>query len=250
MTIDEVFSSAAAKGLVAKRWCGSRLISYNGYIHEERVRKWQALDLAIRMGLEQPAALASCAVCGAQPSPVIAYHSEDFGSMSGHYPVCRSCHTRIHNRFRNPERWNEFLATVGVGSKWFEQLSCNDRSRETSHVEEPASARKHDHKELKMSLPPGPSRAASSPDNPRKEMNAARVAFVKALGIEHQRMNPNPDSGYKFEHNLVKREGYLAEARRLREVYAEMVTKHGINQNVLDKMDSNLANRDRMVHWR
>jgi hypothetical protein len=81
MTIDEVFSAAAERGLSVKRWGGSRLLTYNGFTHEQRVRKWQALDLAIRMGLESPAEEFPCSVCGVEPSSSIAYHSEDYGSM-------------------------------------------------------------------------------------------------------------------------------------------------------------------------
>ena len=97
----------------------------------------------------------------------------------------------------------------------------------------------------------------STPGNPiagkatvRQEMHSIRVAFVKAMGIKSKDMNPNPVGGYKLEHNLTIREANLAEARRLRNEYADMVKKNGIGQDVLDKMDSNLANRDRNTEWR
>lgn len=128
MTIDEIFSVAEEKGLSVKRWGGSQLLDYNGFTHEQRVRKWQAIDLAVRMGLEIPAEKLSCSVCGAPPSPSIAYHSEDYGTMNGHYPVCRSCHTKIHNRFKNPERWIDFVSSIGNGEKWFEGLQNSDNS--------------------------------------------------------------------------------------------------------------------------
>lgn len=128
MTIEEIFSAAAKKGLSAKRWGGSRLLYYNGFTHEQRVRKWQAIDLAVRMGLEIPAEQLSCSVCGASPSSSIAYHSEDYGTMNGHYPVCRSCHMKIHNRFKNPKRWTDFVAAMGNGKKWFEELKDSDDS--------------------------------------------------------------------------------------------------------------------------
>ena len=97
----------------------------------------------------------------------------------------------------------------------------------------------------------------SEADNPlasngadRQKMPAIRTAFVKAMGIQSKDMNPNPIGGYKLEHNYTKRQAYLAEAMRLRDAYAEMVKKTGIGQGILDKMDSNLENRDLRVAWR
>jgi hypothetical protein len=99
-------------------------------------------------------------------------------------------------------------------------------------------------------MPSTPDNTVSLPGNARQEMHAIRIAFVKAMGIKSKEMNPNPIVGYKLEHNYAKRQENLTEARRLRNVYAEMVKKFGIGQDVLDKMDSNLANRDRSAKWR
>jgi len=249
MTIDEVFCVAGKSGLIPKRWGGTRLLTYNGFTHEQRVRKWRALDLAIRMGLEKPAEHFPCSVCGAPPSSSIAYHSEDYGSMQGHYPVCRSCHTKIHNRFKNPARWRQFAATVGTGNKWFERLNCNDGATPVTDITLlPGSEPSKKTDEVKMSSPTD--NTISLPGNARQEMHAIRIAFVKAMGIKSKEMNPNPIGGYKLEHNYAKRQENLTEARRLRNVYAELVKIYGFGQDVLDKMDSNLANRDRSAEWR
>lgn len=251
MTIDDVFSAAAKHGLAIKRWGGSRLLTYNGFTHEQRVRKWQALDLAVRMGLEIPAEQLSCSVCGASPSPYIAYHSEDYGAMSGHYPVCRSCHMKIHNRFKNPERWADFVAIMGNEKKWFEGLKNTHDGMPIGEMklstESTTPKKLIENKNTMTSISENPIAGKATV---RQQMHSIRVAFVKAMGIKSKDMNPNPVGGYKLEHHSMIREGNLAEARRLRNEYAGMVKKNGICQDVLDKMDSNLANRDRNAEWR
>ena len=251
MTIDEIFFEAAKKGLSSKRWGSSRLLTYNGFTHEQRVRKWQALDLAVRMGLEIPAEQFPCSVCGASPSPSIAYHSEDYGTMNGHYPVCRSCHMKIHNRLKNPERWAAFIAVMGNGEKWFEKLKDVHGSKPISGTilsKNLRSIKKTVEEKITMTSTAGGPIGGKA--TVKHEMHAVRVAFVKAMGIKEKKMNPNPVGGYKLEHNSAIRETNLTEARRLRNEYAQMVKKNGVGQVILDKMDSNLANRDRNAEWR
>ncbi|MEA5114996.1 MAG: hypothetical protein VB050_13315 [Geobacteraceae bacterium] len=252
MTIDEVFFAAAKRGLSVKRWGGSKLLTYNGFTHEQRVRKWQALDLAIRMGLEKPAEEFPCSVCGAEPSPSIAYHSEDYGSMLGHYPVCRSCHMKIHNRFKNPERWRQFVAASRGEEKWFGEIGCIDGNTTpttlTTSVTKSIRLVTKEEEIVTMSSMPDKSKPSSA--NIREEMYTIRIAFIKAMGIKRNKMNPSPIGGYKLEHNYSKRQENLAEARRLRNIYAEMVKERGTNQKVLDMMDSNLEHRDLKAEWR
>ena len=227
--------------MTPKRWSGSRLLTYNGFDHDQRVRKWQALDLAIRMALEPPAENFPCSVCGVPPSPAIAYHSEDYGSMSGHYPVCKSCHMRLHNRFRSPQRWREFVATVGNGSKWFERLAVGGGAESDPFL----SKQKPPTTNIHPNSSPVPTKAATTGSNLRQQMHAIRTAFVRAMGIRSQEMNPDPVGGYKLEHDPAKRQQCLGEARRLRKQYAELLKQNGAGRDVLEKMDSNLANRDR-----
>lgn len=130
LTIDEIFLVADRRGMKPKPWGNYILKTYNGFTHEQRVRKWQALNLAIQMGLEQPAHLSACSVCNKTDGPeVFAYHSEDYDSMSGHHPICKGCHTRVHNRFTNTQRWKEFIAPFCNGSKWFENLSTVEQAQ-------------------------------------------------------------------------------------------------------------------------
>lgn len=239
LTIDETFQAAAIKGLKPKPWGSYKLKTYNGFTHEQRVRKWQALNLAIQMVLEQPAHLSPCSVCGITGGPeVIAYHSEDYGSMAGHHPICKGCHTRVHNRFTNPPRWQEYIAPFCNGTRWFESLSTAEQPQ-PQHSPEPL-----------LSPPAEPALAveAKPPSNTSAEMHQIRIDFTKTLGLDWSE-NPNPSSGYKYEHNLTRRQQYLDEARRLRDIYAEMVNKTGRSKGILDKMDSNLENKDRAVVW-
>lgn len=250
-TIDQIFTLAKEQGLAPKRWGSSRLVTYNGFDHDQRVRKWQALDLAIRMGLENPAEKFPCSVCNAPPSPAIAYHSEDYGTMVGHYPVCKSCHTRLHNRLRSPASWHAFVARVGSdGERWFEQLPTQ-KSPAIPSQRQPAvpvtTARP---------TPPPPVPAATvRPGGEgqgrrpiQAEMHAVRTV-VRAMGIPSKKMNPNPVGGYKLEPDPVRRQRYLDEARRLRDLYKALVEAHGTGRRILELMDSNLAHRDKGLPW-
>jgi hypothetical protein len=123
VSIDDMFALAAQQGIAPRKWGSYQLQTYNGFTHEQRVHKWQALHLAIQMGLEQPAHLSPCSICGKTGGPdTIAYHSEDYSSLTGHHPLCKGCHTRIHNRFTNPQRWRDYISPYCTGSKWFEAI--------------------------------------------------------------------------------------------------------------------------------
>lgn len=123
MTIDEVFELAASRGLKPREWKWKPLKIYNGFTHEQRVRKWQAVDLLIRMGLKQPASALRCDICGATAKEAtLSYHSEDYSSLTGDYPLCKSCHYHIHARFRAPYFWQCIIEKYGDGTRWFERL--------------------------------------------------------------------------------------------------------------------------------
>jgi hypothetical protein len=105
LTMDRVLKLAGERGLKPHKWIWKQLQPYNGYPHDQRVLKWQALHLGITLGLIPPADSFPCDICGRNfVDALIAYHSEDYGSMT-QYPLCRSCHTILHMRFRNPRSW-------------------------------------------------------------------------------------------------------------------------------------------------
>ena len=244
--MDEIFALASERGLRPKRWGSHLLKIYNGFDHVQRVRKWQALDLAVKMELEDPASSKPCAICGiTEPEAKIAYHSEDYGSMNEHHALCKGCHIRIHRRFSNPGRWQQFISPFTNGTQWFERLSMIDGELLNDQPLPATEVAKPDFAPSELPLP-----KVSVPVHSRKakgsvaEMQQIRVDFVKALGIKAA-MNPGPKDGYKRERDAEKRKKNLQEARRLRDCYADLVVQTGHNQNILDKMDSNLENRNR-----
>lgn len=124
MTIDQIFRFASENGLKPRDWKWKPLQPYNGFTHEQRVHKWQAMHLARELGLIAPAANSPCDICGTTfPESSIGYHSEDYSSMTGHYPLCKSCHTLIHTRKRNQKAWRDLLEKYGKASQWWETLS-------------------------------------------------------------------------------------------------------------------------------
>jgi hypothetical protein len=124
LTIDDVFSMAAERGLKSREWIWKPLQPYNGYTSEQRIRAWRALHLAIQLGLISPANLFPCDICGTtDPKAGIGYHSEDYSSMTGNYPLCKSCHTTLHQRNRFHKAWRELLDKYGNSNHWYEKLS-------------------------------------------------------------------------------------------------------------------------------
>jgi len=124
MTIDDVFILAESREITPREWKWKPLKIYNGFSHEQRVRKWQAVDLLIRMGLKNPAKNLKCAICGVDGvCATLSYHSEDYASLESEYPLCKNCHYQIHIRFYSPAAWKELVTKYGNGSKWFEHLS-------------------------------------------------------------------------------------------------------------------------------
>lgn len=120
-TIEGIFSLAEEKGMKPRIWSWKKLQSYNGYTHEQRVLKWQALHLAIRLGLIPAAETFPCSICGTRESTVT-YHSERYDILTEQYPVCGPHHALIHTRSWKPKAWRDLLSTYGDGTRWFESL--------------------------------------------------------------------------------------------------------------------------------
>jgi hypothetical protein len=259
LTIDAVFQMAAHRGLKPRPWGGYKLKTYNGYSPEQRIRKWQALHLAIAMGLEVEADTKPCSICGVvSGSAQIQYHSEDYGSMSGHYPLCKGCHTRVHQRFAHPERWKDFTSQFQTGSAWFEKLPYEEIGAVTLGVVEnkyPVQPQAVLVSPAGQTSPPQQAERGKSSCRSGEcvgisdEMHQVRVAFIKAMGIDCA-YNRNPHTGYKQEVSPLIRQRCLDEARALRERYADLIGQYGRNRSILEKMDSNLKNRDLRVNWR
>lgn len=69
--------------------------------------------------------------------------------------------------------------------------------------------------------------------------------FVKCMGIVSIPLkNPHPITGYRFEKDPQKREGFHQEAMHLRDSFKILVDQTGKYKATLEKMNSNLKNRD------
>lgn len=153
----------------------------------------------------------------------------------------------FYTRLVNGLRWQEFMEPFSDGTKWFEGLSMADSSLgiNQSQEENPRNRPSYSHEDSKPEATQNTAKSTSL-----KEMQQLRIDFVEAMGIKSQRMNPSPIGGYKLEMNDAKRAEHLQTAQRIRERYADLVGQTGMGRDVLQKMDSNLKNRDRGTVWK
>ena len=91
---------------------------YNGYTPEEREKKLRALHRTFpdysHHYYRDP-----CSICSDSTSPV-APHSEDYAEpflwqRPAMYPVCRTCHSRLHKRLKNPHGWAAYKCHIKRG---------------------------------------------------------------------------------------------------------------------------------------
>lgn len=93
---------------------------YNGFTGLERARGAQLTRWAVLAGLiERPA---SCSICGAL-SGRLQHHSENYYDPLHPYPVCMSCHMKLHRRFRVPGPWASLIERHAWAGSWFAELS-------------------------------------------------------------------------------------------------------------------------------
>jgi hypothetical protein len=97
---------AIRHGAYVPRWGWAVPRSYNGYTGADRIRGWQIVRVAQRMGLlDRPRA---CSVCGRTSH--LHHHSELYGRPLLAQPICKSCHFHLHRRFPQPDEWRAFVA--------------------------------------------------------------------------------------------------------------------------------------------
>lgn len=97
--------------------------SYNGYSSRERNRKLRALHKEFPAERKHPYYSGPCHMCGDPASPV-APHGEDYSEpyrweRPAVYALCRTCHARLHKRFKTPHAWEAYkrhLRRGGYGS--------------------------------------------------------------------------------------------------------------------------------------
>lgn len=117
----EIERMLASGEITAPIWRWPLLRPYGRFSGEERVRGWQLSRLAIQLGyLGEPR---NCSICRTSEGK-LERHNEDYSRPVLSKPICRSCHRRLHRRFRYPEQWERFIAVRGNGSKWFEHLDA------------------------------------------------------------------------------------------------------------------------------
>ncbi|MGG7577606.1 hypothetical protein [Rhizobium sp. Nf11,1] len=105
------------KGL--RRWEWGELPSYNGFVHQERVRGWQLLHLLIDNGWAQRGA--TCCISG--QTTQLRLHSENYYDWHP-YTLAHSIHLVLHARFRQPVAWRRIVDRYAVtGEEWFARLS-------------------------------------------------------------------------------------------------------------------------------
>ncbi|MFZ2586822.1 MAG: hypothetical protein WAZ18_01670 [Alphaproteobacteria bacterium] len=119
MDIDDIFHQATARGLPIPVWKWPPLKAYNGFTHDQRVKVWQAVKLAIEMGLMPPPSTGTCEICRTRQN--LCYHSEDY-SVLAPYILCQRCHRLIHQRFKTPEAWQAHVARYHQDGAWFTAL--------------------------------------------------------------------------------------------------------------------------------
>ena len=191
---------------------------YKGWTAKERLASLAKTKAAIAAGTIPPPT--KCNRCG-KTTGRIDYHNHDYSDPIKYLEqLCQGCHTRLHR----------------LENKALSENIRVDKSSTAVQQAEPALSGTGD---ASILCP-----VACT----RKEMQQIRIAFTKAIGLDWSE-NPNPNSGYKFEHNLNRRQQFLNEALRLRDLYAEMVNKTGRGKDIQEKMESNLINRDRKAVW-
>jgi hypothetical protein len=103
---------------------------YNGWSPAERLATVPIQREAVRSGaLPRPT---RCSVCGARhvfgSSNPVWLHDENYADPLAAFPICRSCHRTLHERFVYPEPWRALVTAHATGSSWFEQLSMDPAS--------------------------------------------------------------------------------------------------------------------------
>lgn len=129
IVLDRKIDSLIEGGHRLPRWGWPVPAPYNGATGAERIFVWQKNHIAWRVGLMPVQSV--CSVC--EDREATGRHGELYFRPFALMPICRSCHARVHKRFRSPARWGEFLETIKADN-WAhillpEQLSRADAIR-------------------------------------------------------------------------------------------------------------------------
>ena len=91
---------------------------YNGYSPQERARKLRAMHRQFP-NRSHPGYLGPCQMCG-DPNCPVEPHTEDYSEPylwipPAEYSVCRTCHGRLHKRFKSLFAWEAYKAHLKRG---------------------------------------------------------------------------------------------------------------------------------------
>ena len=78
----------------------SALLDYNGFDGFARNRIWEVCKWLMAGGV-MPAP-AECDICGGEGTQ---YHAENYFDLTTYVPICKSCHSKVHNRLKNFRTW-------------------------------------------------------------------------------------------------------------------------------------------------
>lgn len=107
--------------------------SYNGWDWKARCAITPMQNAMFKAGqLIRPSV---CSICGfSDPahfngSGYIFAHTEMYDRPDVLFPACKRCHSDLHARFRDPERWLRRLECVEVRSEWPRLLTLDPASQ-------------------------------------------------------------------------------------------------------------------------
>ncbi|WP_340317916.1 hypothetical protein [Rhizorhabdus argentea] len=118
--VDQLLADGYA--LPISRW--PLLGSYNGATGAERRAGSQKFQIACEKTWIIPEE--ACSICGATGS--LGHHNENYFRPLAAKRVCRSCHGKIHRRYRHPDRWREFVEQRG-GEGWYAFIAPRELTR-------------------------------------------------------------------------------------------------------------------------
>lgn len=100
---------------------------YNGASGWMRVRGWQKVQIAARVGLiPWPK---KCSICGTTHGR-IQYHNENYYRPLNVRPICPSCHMTLHRRMRKPGPWLALVNANKFAGAWFLGIGLYEMTRE------------------------------------------------------------------------------------------------------------------------
>lgn len=124
--IEREVDKAIEAGCALPRWGWPIPGPYQGASGNERVRGWQKLHIAHRLGLlAWPTA---CTIC--RHNHHIGLHAEIYFRVFTSKPICRSCHFHVHRRFMRPDEWRLSLRQFPNADDWVRQLQTTELTRD------------------------------------------------------------------------------------------------------------------------